>query len=120
MRLLKLLAVALVVSGCNTPSLPLPPPDVGALSFSSPGTNLVILTGAASSRHASVTFFALNDAARVGTIVETNADGSFKTDPFTGVANDPVELWYEMGSRRSDTAACMIRIGGPLDSTVCR
>ena len=89
------LAVGLV-GACYTPSVPLPPPLVEAMTFSagpSPGT--VVLRGPAQTGIGVVRFSVFDESQRLGVIVESAADGSFTTPPFTGNDGDYVRIFYE-------------------------
>lgn len=113
------LAAGLLAGGCNTPSVPLPPPDLPALSFSAPSMGTVELVGMPSSRHASVLFFVFNRSRGDGVIQQTGADGSFTTEPFDGNAGDQVQLYYQTGTRVSDAALCNLAVGTPLNN-ICQ
>lgn len=121
MRLRLLFAlVGLAAGGCNTPSVPLPPPDLPALSFQSPAMGTVELVGKPSARHVDALFYVFNRSRGNGVIQQTGADGSFTTEPFAGSNGDQVQLHYEQGTRVSDVAQCTIMVGMPLGSATCQ
>lgn len=114
-----LLLLCLGLPGCVTPSVPLPPPDLPALSFASTAKGLVELRGRASARHARVRFAAFNTSRGVGTLVDTQGDGSFTTEPFSGFDGDGIDLSYELAGRRSTSFSCTLTAGQPLNTTIC-
>lgn len=121
-RALLVPAFALVLAACNTPSIPLPPPELGALRFrAASSVQTVELVGTPNPHHAGVRFSAFNRSRLVGVLVEAGSDGSFVTQPFAGSAGDTVELWYERDGDRSESITCTeIGLGDPLDTTRCR
>ena len=113
------LLALLLLAGCVTPSVPLPPPDLPSLNFASTMKGVVELRGKPSASHASVRFAAFNATRGIGTLVDTRADGSFTSEPFSGFAGDGVELSYESGGRRSGTFTCTIVLDQALNMTIC-
>ncbi|MSP63676.1 MAG: hypothetical protein EXR72_25690 [Myxococcales bacterium] len=120
-HLLRALLVAAPLAGaCNTPSVPLPPPELSALSFAAaPAANMVELRGKPSARHLSVRFSAFNDRRKVGVLVDTAADGSFNTEPFSGSSGDLVELSYESAGKRSEVSRCELTLDVALNNIIC-
>ena len=118
---LLLLLLAVLVGSCNTPSVPLPPPDLGALSFTSQGLSAgtMQVKGMKTSRHASVLFGAFDETHGEGVLVTAAADGSFTTEPFAGGAGDRVELYYEREGERSEAVICTVTLDRPLDNSIC-
>jgi hypothetical protein len=96
------------VLACNTPSVPLPPPMLAALSFTpAPTAGEVILTGApGQSQLAGVTFYAINRATGDGVITTAAADGSFTTDPFPAAGGDVMEMYYDSGATGRSGSVC--------------
>ena len=112
--------IGVLLGGCNTPSVPLPPPlELTALSFTAPNPGLVEFRGKPSARHAGAIMFAFNRTRGNGVLQRTNADGSFATEPFGGKADETIELSYEKDGRRSDGVRCELRLDVPLDTTIC-
>jgi hypothetical protein len=126
MRIRKLTA-ALLLGGlfgaCNTPSIPLPPPDLMSLTIESKTPGHVDLVGTPSSRHANVLFSFVDEPAAdmglsSGVIFQTNADGSFVSPEISAKVGDGVELYYDMGSQRSQSWFCTLQLG-QLNNTIC-
>lgn len=116
-----LLLLWLGQAACVTPSVPLPPPELSALSFAGAAAKGTIeLRGRPSPRHAKVRFGAFNRSRGVGVLVATQDDGGFTSEPFGGFAGDSVELWFEDRGQRSGTWTCSLVLDRPLDSGLCR
>lgn len=111
------------VLACNTPSVPLPPPDLPALSFqsaqmSTPG--LVVLQGMPTGRHANARFYVVNLALGDGVITTAKADGSFTTSPFAAADGDKIELYFDTpAGERSQNACVALHLNTPLLSIPC-
>jgi hypothetical protein len=113
-------AALLAIFACNTPSVPLPPPILGALGFQSGGTGLAVMTGAPETRHANARFYVYNHSRGDGVITTAAADGSFTTSPFAATEGDTAELYYDAPNGEHSGSACVqIRFGVPLLSIGC-
>jgi hypothetical protein len=123
MRILGALLCAALLApagGCNTPSVPLPPPDIGALRFQPAGTGLVSLQGAPSQRHAGARFYAYNQSRGDGVITTAAADGSFTTSPFAGSDGDTVQMYYDTPQgERSQDVCTTLRLNAGLIPSRC-
>jgi hypothetical protein len=110
-----------VVCACNTPSVPLPPPDLPALGFADSGQpGLVVLRGKADSQHASVRFYVFDSTRGDGVITPAMADGSFTTEPFQGADGDAVQIYYDLPSGdRSQVVCVTLRLNATLFSQTC-
>ena len=114
-----LMALALALA-CNTPSVPLPPPLIGALSFAQPAPGQAILTGRPTSGHASARFYVYNHTRAVGVIFTAAPDGSFMSPPFPAMTNDTAEIYYDTPiGERSQSACVAVQFGAPLLSIGC-
>ncbi len=123
-RLRILAATTLLAVGtfaCVTPSVPLPPPFLAALSFATaPAPGQVDMQGMPNSRHANVRFYVYNRSKGDGAIVQAAADGSFTTDPFKGGSGDTVQLYYDTpGGERSEDLCVTLVFTGSLVSNTC-
>jgi hypothetical protein len=118
---LYLAATALgAVLACNTPSVPLPPPELPSLGFLSAGLGEVQLTGKPDPAHASVRFYVYNLSRGDGVITTAAADGSFTTGAFAGGEGDTAQIYYDLPTGdRSQDVCVQIRLNAPLLSTVC-
>jgi len=122
MRSLRLLALLALLGGCNTPSIPLPPPVLGALGFQqAPMAGMVVMQGQPEVSHASSRFFIFNMSRGDGVITTAREDGSFTTSPFAGSEGDTVEISYERPDTTHSEAACVsLRLSGMLLRGPCR
>jgi hypothetical protein len=96
--------------GCVTPSVPLPPPDLPALTFSSDTTpGLVVITGKPSQRHANARFYVFDFTTGDGVITKAAGDGSFSSMPFGGGNGDGVQIYYDTtdGDRSQDVCTTL-------------
>jgi|SRR5579871_1728390 len=110
-----------LAGGCNTPSVPLPPPDINALAFMAPQAGTLVLDGGPSPRHDGVLFYVVDETSGDGVIQKAKGDGSFTTEAFAGAAGDLVEIYYEANGERSGTAVCTVSLGVPLGNPgVCQ
>ena len=122
----RILAAGLALGGiaaCNTPSVPLPPPDLPALSFQPPTVptpGFVVLDGKPSQRHIDARFSVLNRSNGEGVIVTAGHDGAFTTAPFAGVDGDTIQMYYDTFEGEHSTELCVeLRTGVMLISTSC-
>jgi hypothetical protein len=109
-RLLTTAAFVLAAApGCNTPSVPLPPPVVSALRFgdapAAPGQ--VVLTGQPASSHSNARFFVFDHATGDGVITTAAPDGSFATPPFTASDGDVIQIGFETPSGERSQDLCV-------------
>jgi hypothetical protein len=106
---------------CVTPSVPLPPPLLSSLQFTTAATpGFVEMKGAPTSRHANVRFYIYNISKGDGAIAQAAADGSFTSDPFMGAGGDTVELYYdEPGGDRSEATCVQLQLTGSLVGNTC-
>ena len=117
-----LLLAVLIGFGCNTPSVPIPPPLVSALKFqNAPTAGEVVIAGVPTLQHADVRFYVFNTTNGEGVIVTAAHDGSFSSDPFPGSDGDLVDLYYDtQAGDRSGDACVTLRIGATLFTTLCQ
>ena len=123
MRKLRIWLAAGLLGGvlaCNTPSVPLPPPDLPSLGFLSAGVGEVELQGAADPQHADARFYVFNLSNGEGVITTAAADGSFTTGAFAGKEGDRAQIYYDLPTGdRSQDVCVTLRIAAPLLSTTC-
>ena len=111
-----------VICACNTPSVPLPPPNLPALGFQ-PATQAgqVVLSGKPEQRHALARFYVYDRGNGDGVITTAGADGAFTSTPFTGAEGDFVQIYYDTpAGERSEDACVELRFNVPLLSTRCQ
>jgi hypothetical protein len=106
---------------CVTPSVPLPPPLLSSLAFSTaPTAGQVVMQGAPTSRHANVRFYVYNRSKGDGAIAQAGADGSFTTVAFLGADGDTVQLYYDTpGGERSENVCVTLQLTGSLVGNTC-
>jgi hypothetical protein len=118
---LGLAAAALTaVFACNTPSVPLPPPDLPSLGFITAGLGTTSLQGQPSAEHSGVRFYVFNRSRGDGVIATAAADGSFTTSPFAGTDGDQVQMYYDsVAGERSEDVCVALHVNAPLLSVPC-
>ena len=117
-----LAAVALAlggVSACYTPSVPLPPPLVQNMQFTS-GTaaGTVILTSPAEPQIGAARFSVFNVSRGTGVIFVAASDGSFTSPAFNGLEGDYIEISYEKGNETADLCTTL-HLAGSLTGASC-
>lgn len=98
------LALALgLCTACYTPSVPLPPPLVEQMQFTSGQTaGTVTLSSPAQAQIGAVRFSVFNVSKGMGVIFVSNADGSFTSPPFVGADGDYIDISYESNNESAD------------------
>jgi hypothetical protein len=122
-RILLGAAALAVIVGCNTPSVPIPPPALESLGFQSAGgpPGMIVLQGQPNPRHANARFFAFNRSRGDGVITTAGGDGAFTTSPFAGSEGDNMQLYYDTPAGDHSEEVCVqLQIGIPLISTLCQ
>ena len=111
----------IAIFACNTPSVPLPPPELPSLGFINAGVGLVSLQGMPSMQHSGVRFYVFNQSRGDGVITTAAADGSFTTSPFAGTDGDAMQMYYDSTEgERSQTVCVALHVGKPLLSVTCQ
>jgi hypothetical protein len=103
--------------GCTTPSVPRPPPELSALSFSSAATpGLVQVTSKPSMFQANARFYIFDYDTGDGVITHTASDGSFTSMPFAGTDGNTVQMYYDtqQGERSQEVCTTLQRNVGLL------
>jgi hypothetical protein len=119
------LALALasgVLGGCNTPSVPIPPPALQALRFQDAGAGpgVVVLSGMPHPTHANARFYVFNQSRGDGVITTARADGSFTTSPFAGTDGDTVRMYFDdTAGERSAEVCVFLQLDAGLISQKC-
>jgi hypothetical protein len=122
---LVLAATLLALTGglaCTTPSVPLPPPLISALSFQpATETGMVVLQGMPPvPRHANARFYVFNRSNNDGVITKAGPDGAFTTSPFPGAAGDSIQIYFDdVNGERSQNLCTTIVFNAPLVSGDC-
>jgi len=103
-------------AGCNSPTLPLPPPDVPEFAEISPDGASVHLTGAGAVAGALVLFY--NDSIFKGTIVTADGSGRYDAIVPTQLSADTVnevEMWQRVGKDDSSMAVFLVPLHGTFN-----
>lgn len=109
------IAVALaLVTGCVTPSIPIPPPDGDKMTFVfDAGTGEATFSYTASANFGGATVYVLDRATGKGVIDTARNDGSVgPTPPFAATAGDQVDITFQLGDQAASLCV-LIREGTP-------
>ena len=118
-RAVLVVATALVLGSCFTPSIPIPPPDPDQMLFaaelSTPG--LATFRYAATDNYADAVVYIFNETEGRGIIDTARADGSVgPTEPFPAQLDDRIQVTFEADAQVVST--CVVyREGTP--SSLC-
>jgi len=113
----------LAIAACNTPSVPLPPPELPQLRFQSPDPampNAIIVQGMPTPAHANARFYVYDRVNGSGVITTAAADGAFSSTPFNGADGDKVQIYYDTPEgERSQDVCVELRVNIALLSIRC-
>ena len=116
--------VCLVASltGCITPSIPIPPPDPAKMTFDIDTTapvNTAVFTYPPEDRIKDAIVFVFNRDQGEGIIVSAHPDGSVgPTKPFPAIVNDQVVVTFQNGDQSVSTCI-RIRQGAQSATAYC-
>lgn len=119
---LALVVAALALGGataCYTPSVPLPPPLVQNMAFTTGQTaGSVVLTSPPEPQIGAARFSIFNVSQGTGVIFLSNADGSFTSPAFPGTEGDYIQIAYD---KDNDTAelCTTLHLSGSLTGSTC-
>ena len=106
--------------GCDSPSVPLPPPDLTAFSFGLASPGLLQVTGKSNQRHSSARMYFFNLNLGEGNITTAASDGSFLTDPFPGDVGHKMQTFYDLpDGDRSEGVCGTVQLNVTLISERC-
>jgi hypothetical protein len=118
-KVLHLLFVV-VVGGCVTPVIPLPPPNPSLMSLTA-DTNKgeIVISGKASDPHSDALYYFYNLRTGYGTIALAQPDGSFTTQPLEAKDGDKLDLWTSRfgEDEPSSVVRVIVRYSGSLERT---
>lgn len=103
-RWLLVASLALGLSGCLSPTLPLPPPGAPEVSAVDKDGN-VTLTGTA---NANAVVFAFDDRTQGGAIATASPAGAYSMK-VAAQLGDAIEVWQEVGSERSSSVVVTVK-----------
>lgn len=114
-----LLALGLAGAACYTPSVPLPPPLIENMQFTSgTTTGTVVLSSPPETQIGAARFSVFNESQAIGVIFVSNADGSFTSPPFPGAEGDYIRVSYEKGDQNADRCTAL-HVAGSLTGSTC-
>lgn len=115
-----MLAVAVASASCITPSIPIPPPEPAAMTFSiEPTGDQATFSYAAEPNYSDATVYVFNRTAGVGIIATARADGSVgPTAPFPARLGDNVAVTFETDEVSVSTCV-VVRAGAPSSTEYC-
>ena len=112
---------ALVLGACITPSIPIPPPEPAAMTFTIDATaGAATFSYAAEPNYSSATVYVFNRTAGTGIIATARTDGSVgPTAPFPAALGDNVAVTFET-DEVSVTTCVVVRAGSPSAFEYCQ
>lgn len=115
------LVCALLASSCITPSIPIPPPDPGQMSFEiEASAGVARFSYAPSDVYSGALVYVLNRAKGVGVIDTARADGGIgPTAPFPASVGDQVVISFQRDGQTASTCV-RIRSGQQSSADLCR
>jgi len=106
-------------TACYTPSVPLPPPLVQNMTFSTGTTaGSVILTSPAQPQIGAARFSIFNVSQGTGVIFVANSDGSFTSPAFSGNEGDYMQIAYDKGNDSAELCTTL-HLAGSLTGSTC-
>jgi hypothetical protein len=106
--------------GCVTPSVPVPPPEPGVVSFSldaSAGT--CVVQAALGADWAGGWVVVLADRSGDGDARRVGADGQFTSKPFLAVDGDRVDLEFQTADGQRQGLCLIVHAGPASEMDVC-
>jgi hypothetical protein len=115
---LRVALLGLVIAGCITPSIPIPPPEPTAMTFGvDPQGGLATFSYRAMDRFSGAIVYVYNQDLGVGVIATANADGSVdETQPFAAAAGDQILVTFQLGD---DAASTCVRLRDGTPNEPC-
>jgi len=113
-RLVMLVFAAALAGACTTPTIPIPPPQPGSMTFALDTTaGTATFAYAPMMEYGGAIVYVLDESTSRGVITQANIDGSVSTtEPFLANDGDYVTVQFKVGD---DLASlCVILHGRPL------
>jgi len=114
------IALAVVLGGCITPSIPIPPPDADLMDFAvdlGAGTATFAYEGDAN--YADAIVYVYNRDTGTGVITTADGDGRVTpTDPFPATVGDEIAVTFETDENVVSTCV-ILREGRPDGTQTC-
>lgn len=92
------------VAGCNTPTLPLPPPSYSTVSLSS---GQAIVVGEESDAEPNADVICFNRVTNLGRVTSANAKGAYELR-IPAAAGDALECWQRVGDESSPSVSLTV------------
>ena len=106
--------LVVLATGCNTPQIPLPPPDIEAIDLDlvgDPADETIVLSNEGDALPGAVAggkvYISLDDGH--GVIAPIEADLGFTTQPFVAADGSRIEISYTDGVEESQSSCAVIR-----------
>ena len=116
-RLIIAIAAFLLITGCVTPMIPLPPPDsrLMSLTIKDKSTGVATFKYEKDSRFNGAYFYVFNESTGKGVIQQSNPDGSLESDPLTVKEGNYLSVWVKRasGEERSDIVNLVVDYSDP-------
>jgi hypothetical protein len=111
LRIFAALSAFIIVLACNSPFIPIPPPNPTFAPTVVPdgfgGTREDwSVSGPTNLRAAEARVYIYNARAESGLIVKASADGSYAAYPLYGQRNDPIHIFWERGGEERSLTIC--------------
>ena len=117
--LLALVALAMGLAGCVTPSIPIPPPDPAKMVFTltgDPGNQSASLTYPPTANYVGGVAYVYNRSTGLGIIQNVNANGSVgPTTPIGATLGN--EIVFSIENAEQTVSQCIVLRDGPQDPT---
>lgn len=108
-----------LATACYTPSVPLPPPLVQNMTFTTgQAAGTVVLTSPPEPQIGAARFSIFNVSQGTGVIFIANSDGSFTSPAFPGSEGDYIQIAYDKGSDTAELCTTL-HLSGSLTGSTC-
>ena len=116
-RFIIAIVAVVLVAGCVTPMIPLPPPDskLMSLTITDKTKGLVMFNYLPDSEFNGAYFFIFNENSGRGVIKQASKDGSLTSDPFTVKEGELLSVWVKraVSEERSDIVTLIVDYSAP-------
>jgi hypothetical protein len=108
--------LAWLATACLTPSVPLPPPLLGQMTFAAGATagQVTLQSPPQANTIGAARFTVYNASKQMGVIFESASDGSFTSPPFPGSDGDYIQLSYDKTTGSGSRCTTLHLTGAPI------